>query len=391
MSMSRSDRSRFATWWFTVDRVLLMAILTLIGTGLVLSLAASPAVAIKKGFPTYYFVERHVVFSMMAALTMVAVSLLPPVGVRRLALGLFALSVVGLIAVQFRGDEINGARRWLSIAGHSLQPSEFMKPGFVVLTAWLLAEAHTRKDVPALPLAVLLGLAAASLLVIQPDVGQTLLVCAVWAALYFLSGQSLVGAAALAVIGPVGIFAAYQTFPHVQQRLDRFFSPNIGDYSQVDRAMKSFAEGGFLGRGPGEGTIKTSLPDAHTDFIFAVVAEEYGVIACLALLCLFGFIVMRALLRAAQEPDASTRLAIQGLALIFGLQGLINMGVNVGLLPAKGMTLPFISAGGSSMLAVAVTLGMLLALTRRRPDPQRLKKPRLMQTMPSFEQSGTTR
>jgi cell division protein FtsW len=392
MSMSRSDRSRFATWWFTVDRVLLAAILVLIGTGIVLSLAASPAVAIKKGFPMYYFVERHVVFSVLAALTMVAVSLLPPIGIRRLALGLLAVSAAGLIVVQFSGEEINGARRWLSIAGHSLQPSEFMKPGFVVLTAWLMAEAHTRKDVPALPLAVLLVLGAAALLVMQPDVGQTLLVAAVWGALFFLSGQSLVGAAALAVLGSVGMVVAYNTFPHVQIRVDRFLTPSAGDFSQVDRAMKSFAEGGFLGRGPGEGTIKTSLPDAHTDFIFAVVAEEYGVIACLALLFLFGFIVMRALMRAAQEPDASTRLAIQGLALIFGLQGLINMGVNVGLLPAKGMTLPFISAGGSSMLAVAVMLGMLLGLTRRRPDPQRLKKRRLMQTMPSFEpMSGTTR
>jgi cell division protein FtsW len=220
-----------------------------------------------------------------------------------------------------------------------------------------------------------------ALVVTEPDVGQTLLISLVWGALYFLSGQSLIGAAALAGIGTAGFAAAYWAFPHVHQRVNRFFAPTPGDNSQVDRAIQSFSEGGFFGRGPGEGTIKIVLPDAHTDFIFAVVAEEYGVIACLALLALFAFVVLRALLKARQEPDAATRLAIEGLALVFGLQALINMSVNVGLLPAKGMTLPFISAGGSSTLAVSITLGMLLAMTRRRPDVARLKKPRLVPTM----------
>ena len=195
-----------------------------------------------------------------------------------------------------------------------------------------------------------------------------------WATLYFLSGQALLGAGIIAVCGAMGAAFAYSSFAHVRFRVDKFFAPTPGDNSQLDRAMKSFSEGGFLGRGPGEGTIKTALPDAHTDFIFAVVAEEYGVIACLVLLGLFAFVVMRALITAAQEKDAATRLAIQGLALLFGLQALINMGVNVGLLPAKGITLPFVSSGGSSMLAVSITLGMLLALTRRRPDVARLRK-----------------
>jgi cell division protein FtsW len=235
-----------------------------------------------------------------------------------------------------------------------------------------------------------LGLLAASVLlvVLQPDVGQTLLVSFAFGALFFLSGQPVRWAAALVALATVGLAAAYHTLPHVQFRVDRFLHPTPGDNSQIDRAMQSFSEGGFLGRGPGEGTIKSVLPDAHTDFIFAVVAEEYGALACLILLALYAFVVLRAFVRAAEEPDAPTRLAIAGLALIFGLQALINMGVNVGLLPAKGMTLPFISAGGSSTLAVSLTIGMLLALTRRRADPGRLKKPRLGPTLGGLELTG---
>ncbi len=222
----------------------------------------------------------------------------------------------------------------------------------------------------------------AALVVTEPDVGQTLLISLVWGALYFLSGQSLVGAAALAGIGTAGLAAAYWAFPHVHQRVNRFFAPTPGDNSQVDRAMQSFSEGGFFGRGPGEGTIKIVLPDAHTDFIFAVIAEEYGVIACLALLALFAFVVLRALLKAAPGTGRRYAACDRGPGpRCSACRRLINMGVNVGLLPAKGMTLPFISAGGSSMLAVSITLGMLLALTRRRPDVARLKKPRLVPTM----------
>jgi cell division protein FtsW len=382
--ISRADRSRLADWWFTVDHVLLAAILVIVGAGIVLSLAASPAVAIKKGFEPYYFVQRHLVFAGLGVVIMVAVSSMSPAGIRRLALALLAAALVLLVVVQLNGAEINGAKRWLSFAGHSFQPSEIAKPGFAVIAAWLFAEAKARPDMPGLVLAWLLLIVFAALLVMQPDIGQTTLLIAVWATLYFASGRPMAGAAIIAAIAAVGAVGAYFTFTHVQTRVDRWFlNPMPGDRSQMDRAIQSFAEGGFLGRGPGEGTIKTILPDAHTDFIFAVVAEEYGVLACLVLLSLFAFVVLRALIQATREPDAATRLAIIGLSLLFGLQALINMGVNVGLLPAKGMTLPFISAGGSSTLAVSVTLGMLLALTRRRPDHQRLKKPRLVPTMPT--------
>jgi cell division protein FtsW len=382
MRISRADRSRLTEWWFTVDHVLLAAILALASAGIILSLAASPAVAIKKGFEAYHFVERHVLFTALGLAIMVAISLLSPPAIRRVALGLLALSFGLLIAVYASGQEINGARRWLAFAGYSFQPSEIAKPAFAVIAAWLFAEARNRPDMPAFSLAVLLLVAFATLVIIQPDVGQTLLLVAVWSVLYFASGRAMAGAAFLAALGVALAVAAYFLFDHVQARFDRWFlNPMPGDRSQMDRAIQSFTEGGFLGRGPGEGTIKTVLPDAHTDFIFAVVAEEYGVIACLALLGLFAFVVLRALIQATREPDDATRLAIVGLALLFGLQALINMGVNVGLLPAKGMTLPFISAGGSSTLAISVTLGMLLALTRRRPEHQRLKKPRLVPTV----------
>lgn len=378
MKFSRADRSRLAEWWFTVDHALLYAIMTIITAGLVLSLAASPAVALKKGFEPYHFVERHVLYSAVGLVIMLATSLLSPQGVRRLAWVVLASSLAGLVLVFLIGEDLNGARRWLSIAGHSLQPSEFVKPAFVVIAAWLLSEARERPEMPALPLAIALYVLIAGLLIIQPDVGQTMLITAVWASMYFVSGQPLVGAAVIGGAGLGGLYWAYTAFPHVALRIDRFINPQSGDFSQGDRAIRSFAEGGFLGRGPGEGTIKTQLPDAHTDYIFAVVAEEYGALACLALLSLFGFVVVRALLRAAREPDAAVQVAITGLALAFGFQALINMGVNVGLLPAKGMTLPFISAGGSSMLAISLTLGMLLALTRRRTELVHLKKPRFL-------------
>lgn len=369
MKIQRSDQSRFAAWWFTVDTALLSGFAALVGVGIVLSLAASPAVAAKKGLPLYHFVERHLLFAAVGSAIMFAVSLLSPTGVRRLALGVFAAALGGLIAVQVFGVELNGAKRWLSIAGFSLQPSEFIKPAAIVLFAWLFSEAVRRPDVPALPIAGLLWLLVAGLLAVQPDVGQTVLLSFTAGALYFLSGLPLIGVAVLAALGLAGLAGAYAVFPHVAARIDHYFAQgSAADNSQIARALQSFAEGGFLGRGPGEGTIKSVLPDAHTDFIFSVVAEEYGAVACLALVALFAFVVLRALLAARREPQPFIRLAIQGLSILIAAQALINMGVNVGLLPAKGMTLPFISAGGSSLLGLSLTAGMVLALTRRRAD-----------------------
>lgn len=365
MNFSRADYSRLTEWWFTIDWSLFLAILFLIGSGLVLSLSASPTVALKKELPAYYFVERHFFHSMIGVFILVFFSFLSPRQVRRVSLIIIILSIIGLIAVYYAGKEINGARRWLSFFGHSTQPSEFLKPAFVVISSWLLAQARTRADMPGLFLAVLLFLISTVLLIIQPDVGQTLLISMVWVVLFFVSGQPIfLGVLAIFVCG-LGLVISYFEFSHVKIRIDRFLNPMPGDNSQIDRALQSFGQGGFWGLGPGEGTIKTVLPDAHTDFIFGVIAEEYGVIACLGLLLLFGFIVIRAFYLSGKKNDFSQRLAILGLALIFGAQSLFNMAVSVGLLPAKGITLPYLSMGGSSTMGVSITLGMLLSLTRR--------------------------
>lgn len=368
MRLTRADRSVVSEWWFTIDRWLLAALLLLIVGGSVLSLAASPSVAVRLGLEPYHFVKRHLLLALPAAVILIGVSMLSPRYMRRLSLLLFAGGVPLLVLTLLIGPEINGATRWLQIGMMSLQASEFVKPAFVLLTAWLLSERERRADVPSLPLAIAIFALFVALLVLQPDFGQALLVSVVWGGLLFLTGVSLLWVALLLAAGSMALLAAYLTMPHVAARIDRFINPAAGDTYQTDRAIESFIHGGWLGRGPGEGTIKQVLPDAHTDFIFAVAAEEYGLIACLALAGVFAFVVFRGLRHAFNEPDGFTRYAVAGLTLLFGSQALINMAVNVGLLPAKGMTLPFISYGGSSLLSMAIAMGFALGLTRRRPQ-----------------------
>ena len=368
MNLTRADRSLFTQWWFTVDRLQLTAVMALIAVGVVVSLAASPSAALAKQLPAFYFVQRHLLFVAFGCLLIIALSLLSPTLIRRLALVVFALCVAALLAVQFWGVEANGSYRWLRFAGFSVQPSEIAKPAFVVLIAWAFAESRRRSDMPALSIAVGLYVVLATLLILQPDIGQTILISLVWAALFVLAGLSLLWVAALIALAAAGLVTAYLTLPYVKGRIDAFIAGDIDPTSQSGQAYQSFVAGGFFGRGPGEGTIKTVLPDAHTDFIFAVIAEEYGVAACLALVALFAIIVFRGLARAIRERDLRNRYAVTGLALLFGFQALINMGVNIGLLPTKGMTLPMISAGGSSIVGISITLGMLLALSRRRPQ-----------------------
>jgi cell division protein FtsW len=355
--------------------VLLATILVIVGAGLLLSLAASPSIALKRGLPTFHFVQRHFVFALTSVVLLLAVSLLSHASVRRLALAVLLGALALMTIVLLTGAEINGARRWLHFGGYSLQPSEFAKPAFVAVSAWLIAESERRPDMPAMALAAALYVAFAGLLMLQPDVGQMLLVSLVWCALFLLAGRSLTLFFGLAA-GLAGVvFVAYMNLGYVRWRVARFLHPSVGDSFQTDRALQSFIEGGFFGKGPGEGTIKTVLPDAHTDFIFAVIAEEYGVLACLVILGLFGLVAIRVFARHVDRANAFAPLAAAGLVLLFALQAIINMAVNVGLVPAKGITLPFISNGGSSMLAVGLTMGMLLAVTRHRPDPARVKKP----------------
>jgi cell division protein FtsW len=280
-----------------------------------------------------------------------------------------------MLLVLLNGTEINGARRWLHFGNYSLQPSELAKPAFVVLSAWLFAEAERRPDIPATALASLLYFTFAGLLVLQPDVGQTLLVSLLWCALFLLAGRPFKWFLTFVAVLIAGFVAAYFSFGYVRWRIDRFLNPSLGESFQTDRALQSFIEGGFFGKGPGEGTIKTVLPDAHTDFIFAVIAEEYGTLACLVILGLFALVAIRVFSRQTARADAFARLASAGLALLFVLQAIVNMAVNVGLVPAKGITLPFISSGGSSTLGIGLAMGMLLALTRRVRDNARVKKP----------------
>ncbi len=370
--VSRADRTAFAEWWWTVDRYLLAGFIALMIGGVVLSLAGSPAVAERLGYDSYHFVDRHLAFFLPALAVMVATSFLSPRQARRAAMIVFVVALVLMLAVLFAGTEVNGSRRWINLLGLSLQPSEFMKPAFVVIVAWLFAENTRRPDIPGNLFALILLAIVAALLIAEPDFGQTMLITIAWGALFFMAGVPWFWIAGLGLAGVGGIFAAYSTLPHVAGRIDRFISPQSGDTFQVDTALQSIMRGGWLGRGPGEGTVKRILPDAHTDFIFAVAAEEFGIIICVGLVIVFALVVLRGLSDALKKEDAFMRLAASGLVVLFGVQSVINMAVNLNLMPAKGMTLPFISYGGSSMLAIAFGMGLLLALTRRRPEPRSL-------------------
>ncbi len=365
--ISREQRTPFSEWWWTVDRLLLAAFMTLMLGGVILSLAASPPVAVRIGLDPFHFFNRHVLFLVPSVIVMLAVSFLSPRQVRRTALLVFAVSIVLVVATLLFGPEVKGAKRWITILGINIQASESLKPAFVVLVAWLFAESAKRPEMPATSMALGLLLMTVTLLVLEPDFGQTMLILMVWGTLFFIAGMRMIWVFGLMGAGAVGLFGAYMLVPHVAGRIKRFMDPASGDTFQVDMAMESFTHGGWFGQGPGEGTVKRILPDSHTDFVFAVAAEEFGIILCLALLALFAFIVIRALSRAYASEDLFARFAAAGLAIMFGIQASINMAVNLHLMPAKGMTLPFISYGGSSMISLAYGVGMLLALTRQRP------------------------
>ena len=370
---SRTDTSLVGRWWWTVDRWLFSAVFGLGLMGVILALAASPPVADRIGLDTFYFARRQMVFITLAIGVMIMVSFLSLRGVRRLAalttLGAISLMVVTLIA----GVEIRGAVRWLQIGGVSLQASEFVKPGFAVVAAWLFAHRRLEDRFPGYILACGLCAIVVGLLLLQPDVGMSLLVFAIWAVQFFVAGLPLVFVAGLAFLILGGSAGAYFVFDHVRIRVDRFLDPEAGLGYQVARSLDAFRNGGWAGRGPGEGRVKEALPDAHSDFVFAVVGEEFGLIACFIVVALFVFIVLRGFSRVLKDQDLFVLLAVAGLLTQFGLQALINMASTVNLMPPKGMTLPFMSYGGSSALALGLGLGMVLALTRLRPNSQVLR------------------
>ncbi len=366
-SFARTDTSILGRWWWTVDRWTLLALGVLMIFGVVLTLAASPAAGGRIGLDGFHLAKRQLVLVPLAAAILVGTSLLSVKWVRRVAVLGFLGTIAVLVVTLLVGTEIKGAVRWISIAGFSLQPSEFIKPTFAVTAAWMFAAAKDEENsIPGTWISAFLYTVVVALLLAQPDLGQTVVVTAVWAGQFFLAGLPLILVAGLIVLGIVGLIGAYFMLPHVTARIDAFFDPQAGDRFQINRSLEAFMNGGLLGRGPGEGTIKNSLPDSHSDFIFAVAGEEFGALVCLFIVALFAVVVLRGMSRIWGENSLFVMLAAAGLVFQFGLQALINMGSTLHLMPTKGMTLPFISYGGSSLLALAFGMGMLLALTRRR-------------------------
>jgi cell division protein FtsW len=370
MALSRADTSTLGRWWWSVDRWTLAALLTLVFFGYVMVLAAAPAVAERIGASSRnMFFARQVVYLAGASAVMAGISLLSPKGVKRLALLGFAGALLLTMATLVIGAEVKGARRWLNLPMlGSLQPSEFLKPCFAVVAAWLIAEAKTAGRRGWVAWAIVLGLYGLVAVVLQrqPDIGMLLVVTTVFFTQVFVAGINLAIVAALGGLGVSGLVGAYFVFHHVQRRVDQFLFGEGGANYQVDVALEAFGAGGMMGVGPGEGRMKNVLPDAHADFVYAVVGEEFGLLVCLFILGLFTFVVVRGLMRLLAETDLYVILAAAGLLTQFGLQAFINMASSLHLIPTKGMTLPFVSYGGSSVIAIALGMGFLLALTRRR-------------------------
>jgi len=356
-------------WWRTLDKWSMSCVLILFGIGILLGLAASPPLAARNGFEPFHYVERQAIFGGAALVAMLLTSMMSPTLVRRLAVLGFLASFVALALLPFLGTDFGkGAVRWYSLGFASVQPSEFLKPGFMVVAAWLMAASQQVNGPPGTAWSFALCMAIVAMLVMQPDFGQACLVLFGWGVMYFVAGAPMLLLVVMAGLVVLGGTLAYSSSEHFARRIDGFLSPDVDPTTQLGYATNAIREGGLFGVGVGEGQVKWSLPDAHTDFIVAVAAEEYGLVLVLILIALYALIVVRSLVRLMRERDPFIRLAGTGLACMFGVQAMINMGVAVRLLPAKGMTLPFVSYGGSSLIAGGILVGMLLAFTRTRPQ-----------------------
>jgi cell division protein FtsW len=364
--LDRRNTTALGRWWWTIDRTTFFCMMALICIGFFLVMAGSPPVARRIGLPEFYFVSRHQMFLAISVVVLIAVSMLNDARIRQIAFIGFAISLVLLLLLPFIGYENKAAVRWLRLGGMSIQPSEFMKPCFAVMLAAVFARGLADGRFPAYRLAISAYALVAFLLIIQPDFGMTVTVTGMFGIQFFLAGMPFIWVVGMAFLGAGGALAAYHALPHVASRIDRFLDPTSGDNYQVDKSLEAFQSGGWFGRGPGEGQVKQHIPDSHTDFIFAVAGEEFGMLFCLAIVVLFAIIVVRGFLNLGRDQDPFRMLAAAGLLAMFGIQSLVNMGVAVNLLPAKGMTLPFLSYGGSSLIAMAGGMGMLLALTRKR-------------------------
>lgn len=373
LAFSRGNRSSLGEWFRTIDKLLLMLVFALIGVGIIAVAAASPAAAQRLSgmnftYDSLYFLKRQVLWVLLGLPVLIGVSMLPITLARRLAVlgcGVFGLMLI-LVLVSGSGEGANGAMRWLSLGGFKIQPSEFLKPLFIITTAWLLSLRFDDPDLPMMQLSFGMLIVFAGLLMLQPDVGQTVLMGAIWLLQAVLAGMPLLFVGIVILVGLIGLGVTYLTFSHFADRVDKFLF-NTGDTYQIDKALDCFRTGGLFGVGPGEGRMKFRLPEPHTDYIFSVIGEEFGIIACLVIAVLYMAIVVRVFLTLLDEDDPFVMLAASGLTAQFGLQAAINMAVNLDLAPSKGMTLPFISHGGSSFIALCMGMGLLLALTRRNP------------------------
>ena len=352
-------------WWKVIDQQTIIAMVILLAFSLMLVTTASPAVANRIGLTDNYFSSRHLVFLTLAVIIILTFSLLDKKWIRRLAILGFLGSLVMLVLVKFYGFEVKGATRWINIGGFSYQPSEFMKPFFAVVTGWILS-LHYHEDFPSFKVCFILFLCVAALLIIQPDFGMLVMASAVFGIQLFVAGLPIIWLFIAIFASVFGSIGAYLLLPHVASRINRFLDPVNSEKYQVTRSLEAFESGGLYGKGPGEGSVKQFLPDSHTDFIFAVAGEEFGAIICLMIIITFAYIVIRMLVNLMHEDDKFTQIAAIGIISQFGLQAVINMGVSLNLLPTKGMTLPFISYGGSSTLAISIGMGMLLGLTKRK-------------------------
>ena len=369
-AFNRTDQTKVGVWWWTVDRWLVGATLLLIATGVVLSFTSSPAEAARLHLPdAFHFAIRQSLFGVGAVAVVGAVSMLSPKGVRRLALAIYVITILMMAALPFVGASAKGASRWLEVFGFSIQPSEFMKPALIVLCGWMFAEGQKGEGVPGVSIAFVLYGVAVALLLMQPDVGQTVLITVAFGAAFFMAGVPIRWILGLGGLAAGGMVAAYFGFQHVAHRFQLFLSHDGADNHshQVDKALEAIAAGGLFGRGPGEGVMKRHVPDGFTDFIYSVAAEEYGLVFSLALITVLGVMVVRGLYRSMKLTDPYEQVASAALFVLVGQQSFINIAVNLKMIPTKGMTLPFISYGGSSVLAMGLTLGLALALTRRRP------------------------
>ncbi len=366
MVFDRTNRSMLARWWWTVDRGTFICLILLVCIGGMMAMAASPQVARRIGLGDNYFIKRQILYLGAGLATAWGLSFLNVIATRRIAVIGFFIAIVLLLFTPFLGMEAKGAKRWIYLFGVSIQPSEFIKPFFAVLTAWLFARRHMQPGFPGFLIGAGCYALVVLLLLAQPDLGMTFIISLVWITQIFVAGLSLGWIAALVLIGLGGMYLAYLIFPHVSRRFDMFLNPDQSENFQVEKSLEAFRGGGIFGMGPGEGKIKTVLPDSHTDFVFSVLGEEFGAFACALVMLLFAVVVLRGLHSARRESDLFTAIAVTGLVTQIGAQAMVNIGVSLHLLPTKGMTLPFLSYGGSSTIALAIGMGMLLALTRKR-------------------------